>query len=330
MPQSFGWFTYAPRPSGFFAPSNQAVLHQEAALGDRPLATSPWFAAASAAAIGGLTLIEPRSLGLAARAAYRITTAALTGAYTAAIMPAGVPAGMPARYTDAPCPPMLAVPVDAGLWASAGLVTGGVTMGLADQFEALDARMVDWLTDRGVSRPRWWLAGVGVAMVAAGWASDRVEARSLQRDVLDGAQEDTGHEDLAPAEPAVVALLDALIQPGIPGAEALRVQLESAQQRDAGAGFMTDAYLVAGQDTPRIAPRTQLWPVKGRFTREGVVFEIELQIHEGRLESLSLVLAEEMYGPDSEADHSEAIDSLSAWPEPSELELITERADPLP
>lgn len=294
------------------------------------LATSPWFAAASAATIGGLTLIEPRHLGRGARSAYRITTAALTGAYTAATLPPGVPAGLPARYTDAPGAPMLALPLDAGLRTSAALAAGGLTLALAEPLEALDARITGWLTERGASRPRWWMAGVGVALVAAGWVSDRAEARALQRAVMEGAEhpdEDGGH---GPVDPAVAAILDALLQPGVPGAEALRLQLKTVEQQDAGTGFGTDVFLVVHPDTPRIAPRTQTWPVRARFTRDGVIHEIELQIHEGRLGSLSLMLADEMYGPDSEVDHDEAISSLTAWPSVDDLELITEDADPLP
>ncbi|MGM7666403.1 hypothetical protein [Microbacterium sp. A93] len=305
MPQNFGWSADAPPP----------------------LAASPWFAAASAAAIGGLSLIEPRGLGSGAKAAYRITTAALTGAYTAATLPPGTTAGMPARYTDGPRGQF--IPLATIGRGSAALATGGLALGLAEPLEALDARLTDWLTERGVSRPRWWLAGVGVAMVAAGWASDRAEARGLQRTVLQHAGapgEDGGH---GPVDPAIAAILDALLKPGIPGAEALRIQLETVEQQDVDAGFMTDAYLVVHPDTPRVTPRTQVWPVKARFQRGNALFEIELQIHEGRVESLSLMLADEMYGPDSEVDHVAAISALTAWPETEELEFVAESADPL-
>lgn len=328
MPQNFGWFASAPRSSNAFAPSSQAVLHQEAALGSRPVAASPWFAAASVAAIGGLTLIEPRHLGSGARAVYRITTAALTGAYTAATLPAGITAGMPARYSDGPHGQFIPLG-DVGR-GSAALATGGLALGLADPLEALDARIVGWLDERGVSRPRWWMAGVGVALVAAGWASDRAEARALRRVLPEGAEIPDEDDGQGPADPAVAAILGALLQPGVPGAEALRIQLETVEQQDVDSGFVTDAFLVAHPDSPRVSPRRQTWPVKGRFTRDGVVFEVELQIHEGRLESLSIMLAEEMNGPDSEVDYDEAINSLTAWPVPEELEFITEDADPLP
>lgn len=316
MPQNFGWFAYAPLSGQAFTPP-------------QPLAASPWFAAASAAALGGLTLIEPRHLGPGAQAAYRITTAAITGAYTAATLPAGTTVGMPARYTDGPSGQF--IPLGTIGRGSAALAAGGLALGLADPLEALDARITGWLTERGVRRPRWWMAGVGVAMVAADWALDRAELRSLQRAQESTLQnfEDT-NEDLSPADPAMVTVLDALLQPGVPGVEALRVQLDSAQQRDAEAGFMTDAYLAVGEDSPRIAPRTQVWPVKARFQRGDAVFEVELQIHDGRLESLAIMLAEEMYSPESEVDQDEAIDSLTAWPAVEELELVTETADPLP
>ncbi|VXA90909.1 hypothetical protein [Citricoccus sp. K5] len=296
------------------------------------LATSSAFAVASAAAIGGLTLIEPRHLGPGAQAAYRITTAALTGAYTAATLPVGTTVGMPARYTDGPRGQFIPL-VDIGR-GSAALAAGGLSLGLAEPFEALDARITDWLADRGVRRPRWWMAGVGVAMVAAGWASDRAEARALQRALQRGADEYTEDGGHGPVDPAVAAILDVLLQPGIPGTEALRLQLETAEQQGTAiqqdAEFMTDAFLVVHPDTPRITPRTQTWPVKARFQRGDALFEIELQVHGGQLDSVSLMLADEMFGPDSPVDHEAAIESITAWPDPEELELVTEAADPLP
>ncbi|MGW9550992.1 hypothetical protein ACWG8W_08055 [Citricoccus zhacaiensis] len=330
MPQNFGWFAYAPRSGSTFAPSTKAVLYQDSNASPRRLAASRCFAAASAAAFGGLTLVEPRGLGLGAKAAYRITTAAVTGAYTAATMPAGTTVGMPARYTDGPSGQF--IPLGTIGRGSAALAAGGLALGLADPLEALDARITGWLTERGVRRPRWWMAGIGMAMVAAGWASDRAEARALQR-ALQGADEYTDDGGHGPVDPAVAAVLDALLQPGIPGAEALRIQLATVEQQGTAgqqdAEFMTDAFLVAHPDTPRVTPRTQVWPVKARFQRGDAQFEIELQIHEGRLESLAIVLAEEVYCPESEVDQDEAIDSLTAWPMIEELELVTETADPL-
>jgi hypothetical protein len=322
MPKDFGFVAHAPWSGGAFAPSNHAVLHSRSYLPPARLAATPLFGVLSATAIGGLTLIEPRNLGNGAKAAYRIATAALTGAYTAATLP-------------------LDIPIGTGQRSSIGVAAGGATMGLADQLEALDAAMVDWLTTRGVRRPRWWLAGAGATMVAAGWAADRAEQRSLQKALLKGADGDWDEEaDLGPADPAVVAILDALLRPGVPGVEALRIQLDSVRQRNPGVPeglppdaleglFATDAHLAVDGDAPRVVPRTQVWPVKARFTRNGASFEIELQIHEGRLASLSLMVADEMYGPDSDVDHDEAIGLLTAWPEVDELEFLTETADPL-
>ncbi|WP_313816667.1 hypothetical protein [Citricoccus sp.] len=314
MTESFGWFADAPLSGQTFAPPP-------------PLAARPLFAVASAAAFGGLSLVEPRPLGSGARAAYRITTAALTGAYTAAILPAGTTAGMPARYMGGPRGQF--VPLCSIGRGSAALAAGGLMLGLADPLEALDARITGWLTEHGVRRPRWWMAGVGVAVVAAGWAADRADLRSLQRSHEEALQAFEDTDEIGPADPAMTAVLAALLQPGVTGVEALRVQLGSVQQRDAEAGFMTDAYLAVGEDTPRIAPRTQVWPVKARFQRGEAAFEIELQIHEGRLESLAIMLADEPSSPGSEVDQDEAINSLTAWPAVEELDLVTETADPL-
>ncbi len=338
MTKTLGWLARSPLSRGTFAPSDRAVLRTDPEPVADPTA-SPWFLAASSLAVAGLTLVEPRNLGPGARAAYRITTAALAGAYTAATLPTvGVPAGMPARYADGPGAVMLTDPLGAAGRGSVGLAVGGLTLGLADQLEALDGKLVDWLSDRGARRPRWWMAGVGLALTAAGWAGDRAEGRALQRALLEAAEGADSGEDLRPADPAVVGLLDALLLPGVPGAEALRIQLETLQQQELGGGFLTDALLVAGDDTPRITPRMQVWPVKGRFARDGVVFEVELQINDGRLESLSIMIADEMYAVDDVADHEgeeaidtdAAIDALDAWPAVRELEIVTEDADPIP
>ena len=94
--------------------------------------------------------------------------------------------------------------------------------------------------------------------------------------------------------------------------------------------YCKDVYLAVNEDAPRITPRTQLWPVTARFSLDGAVFEIELQIHEGRLGSLSIMVADETFGPDSDRDHEEVIGLLTAWPEVSDLQIRTETADPLP
>lgn len=322
MSKDFGWFAQAPWSRGVFAPSDTAVLTDAPCPPPARIAAAPFFGALSAAAIGGLTLIEPRTLGGGARAAYRIATAAISGAYTATTVP-------------------LDAPLDVAQRASIGVAAGGATLGLADPLEALDARMVDWLAARGVRRPRWWLAGISAAIVAAGWAADRAELRGLQRALQEHADRLEDEPPLGPVDPAVRAILGVLLRPEVPGAEALRLQLESVQQQNLGVPeglpadvldgvFPTDVYLTVDEDAPRITPRTQLWPVTARFSLDGAVFEIQLQIHEGRLGSLSIMVADETFGPDSDMDYEEVIGLLTAWPDVSDLQIRTETADPLP
>ena len=99
MSKDFGWFPQARWSREVFAPSDTAVLTDAPCPPPARIAAAPFFGVLSAAATGGLTLIEPRSLGGGARAAYRIAMAAVTGAYTAATVP------LEPRWTRASGPP---------------------------------------------------------------------------------------------------------------------------------------------------------------------------------------------------------------------------------
>jgi hypothetical protein len=286
-----------------------APLVRERTFGfiDRPrLAESPVFAAASTAAVLGLTLVDPRRLGGAAQAAYRLATAAFTGGYVAATVPADLPVGTGTR-------------------AAVGLATGGLTVGLADQAEALDARISDWLEGRGVDRPRWAMAGLGAAAVLAGYAWDRAGTHRL-RAALEAAGDADAEDELRPVTPEVRAVLEALLVDGVPGAESLRRQLGSVRERVQGEGFFTDAWFEVDEEAPRVSPRTQVWPVTGLFQQDGTWLEAQLQVHRGRLESLSLSLADDRAGDEPDW---EAPERLGRWPRVDELEIVVESADPV-
>jgi hypothetical protein len=286
-----------------------APLVRERTFGfiDRPrLAESPVFAAASTAAVVVLTLIDPRRLDGAAQAAYRLATAAFAGGYVAATVPADLPVRTETR-------------------AAVGLATGGITVGLADQAEALDARISDWLRGRGVGRPRWAMAGLGAAAVVAGHAWDRAGMQRL-RAALEAAGNADADDELRPVTPEVRSVLEALLVDGVPGVDALRRQLGSVRERVQGAGFVTDVWFEVDEEAPRISPRTQVWPVTGLFQQDGTWLEAQLQVHQGRLESLSLSLADDQAGgePDWEAP-----ERLDRWPRVDELEIVVESADPV-
>jgi hypothetical protein len=291
------WPSFAPlvreRPFGFI---------------DRPrLAESPAFAAASTAAVVGLTLLDPRGLSGDARTAYRLASAVFAGGYVAATVPADLPVGTETR-------------------AAVGVATGGLTVGLADQAEALDARISDWLKGRGVGRPRWVMAGLGAAGVLAGFAWDRAEKKRLLA-ALEVAGQAEADVELRAVTPPVRAILEALLVDGVPGVESLRRQLDALQEQSQGEGFSSDAWFAVDEDAPRISPRTQVWPVTGRFQWGGVWFEAQVQVHGGQLDSLSLSVAEDQ--ADVEPDWETAAELLDHWPRVDELEILVETAAPL-
>jgi hypothetical protein len=290
-----GWPSFAP-----------LVRERDVGFIDRPrLAEHPVFAAAATAAVVGLTLIDPRRLDGAAQAAYRLANAAFTGGYAASTVPADLPVGTETR-------------------AAVGTATGGLALGLADQFEGLDRQLSDWLTSRGVTRPRWVMAGLGAAGVLAGYAWDRAERNRLLAG-LEAAGDVEAPVDLRPVTAEVRAILEALLVDGVPGVDTLRRQLDSVQEQWQGEGFSSDAWLEVDEDAPRISPRTQVWPVTGRFHWDGVWFEAQLQIHQGQIESLSLVTADDQAG--GEPDWEIASGLLDRWPRVDELALVVEVAD---
>jgi hypothetical protein len=292
-----GWPSFAP-----------LVRERDFGFIDRPrLAERPVFAAAATAAVVGLTLINPRRLDGATQAAYRLATAAFAGGYVAATVPADLPMGTETR-------------------AAVGTATGGLALGLADQFEGLDGQVSDWLAGRGVARPRWVLAGLGAAGVLAGYAWDRAERDRLLAG-LEAAGDAEAPVDLRPVTAEVRAILEALLVDGVPGVEALRQQLDSVQEQWQGEGFSSDAWFEVDEDAPRISPRTQVWPVTGRFRWDGVWFEAQLQIHRGRIESLALVTADDQAG--GEPDWETASELLDRWPRVDELALVVEAPDPV-
>lgn len=226
----------------------------------------------AAGAVGALTLIEPRRLGPWTRAAYRVGTAAVSGLLVA--------------DTTTEEGALLDPALD-------GLLTGGVTLGLMDLSEHLDHRIVGGLQRLGVSRPRLLLAGIGAAGAAAlylvptpTWAER-------------GGELAPSEDDQATVEmpEQVRALIAALLAPPADGgdhagAPALRTQLDSTRVIDVGSGS-SDVMLVVERAERLAVPWNQTWPVTGRFDQGGFCFSLELQIDEGRLGMLSVMVLDE-------------------------------------
>ena len=124
----------------------------------------------------------------------------------------------------------------------------------------------------------------------------------------------------------VRAILEHLIREDVPGATALRQQLQSVQHSSPEMTAPTDVELEVDEDAPQAVPCTQVWPVQGRFERDGVELAIELQIHRGHLSMISLMTADA--ATDEEIDLAEqeraltVLEELTEWPEVSEIRLV--------
>ncbi|WP_114855500.1 hypothetical protein [Brachybacterium sp. YJGR34] len=258
---------------------------------------------AAAGAVGALTLIEPRRLGPGPRAAYRVGTAVVSGALAAD------------TAQDAP----LLDPV------RDGVVAGGITLGLMDVLERIDARTVDSLAALGVRRPRVLLAALGAAGTAAVCALPRLTGPIERRG---GTEEGFAEGETAPLPCEVRALLAALLAPGPadpPGAAALRDQLEAARAVDPG--YLDGDVQIHVEDPERLAvPRTQIWPVAGEFSHAGFRYELQLQVEEGRLGMLTVMVRAD------EARLAQALEHLASpgfvLPDPSALTLRRETEVP--
>ena len=291
-------------------------------------ASTPVFGALSAAAVAGLTLVEHRNLGPVAKAAYRLAYAGFAGLYGAAITEQqNLVATSQALLGDED-----SFPPEALRPSVVGPLAAGATLGLAELNETIDGKIVDWVRDRGVSHPRAILAAGAAVMVGAMWFADRRVAQKAALD-MDG-QEGLEPSPSQPLEPQVRAILEGMLRDELPGAAALRQQLESVQHRDPWPEFMTDLELEVDEEAPRAVPYTQVWPVQGRFTRDGVELAIELQIHQGRLSMISVMVpgldADEDLDPFAEAPQEEslqerglvAVEEMTEWPEVTEVRFV--------
>ena len=300
------------------------------------IASTPAFGALSAAAVAGLTLVEHRNLGPVAKAAYRLAYAGFAGVYGAAITQQQnvVSTAKALLIEDEPFPPESIRP------SVVGPLAAGATLGLAELNEAIDGKVVDWIGNRGVSHPRALLAGVGAALMGAMWFIDRRETLQMTHD-LDAQEMEPGPSQ--PLDRRVIAILERLLRDDLPGAVALRQQLDSVLQLHPELSSDTDLELEVDEDAPRAVPYTQVWPVQGRFTRDGVELAIELQIHQGRLSMISLMVPDAAWGADGgeeDADYAEGseqvsdpgrahtiLEEMTEWPEVAEIRFVMDGQD---
>lgn len=259
--------------------------------------------AAAAATIGGLSLIEPRRLGPWSRAAYRIGTAGVSGLLVADTT----------REEEV----MLSRGLD-------GVIIGAATLGLMDLVEHLDARIVDAMGRRGISRPRLVLAALGAAGTVAMYALDTYRASEEHGTEI---EEDVEERELPTPVRDLVDLLLAAEGTDLPGAAALHAQLPEANAHGPSEEA-AEVWLSVPETAERAVPRQQTWPVRGVFTQKGHRFQAELQIDDGLLSMLSIVLADDI----EEADVDAALEHLSgtdfSLPGSDEIKIVRETATP--
>lgn len=210
--------------------------------------------------------------------------------------------------------------------------TAGVTIGLAEPLERMDARIHDGLVRRGVKRPRLALAVTSALFGAASMLVDLV-----WRNRADAAETNTDFAEELSVESTVmteeVRHLVSLLLSGTDdfGAAALRTQLATARLEGyvgedenafyPGIGFVVDDAL------PRAVPGDANFPVIGRYhPLDGHSFDVYLSIQDGKLASLSIGEGDDWSAEALEDWESSgrSVQEIQGWPTPGELALLIE------
>lgn len=274
-----------------------------------PLASRRTRMLIAAGVSGALTLIEPRDLGPWQRAAYRTAVSVGSGLLGADLAREDEPIMDPARD---------------------GLLMGGLTMGLMDLTEHVDGKIVDILEDVGVPRPRLAMAVVNAASAALLYAKTPVGDGWL---AASDAFEEPEPQDLPEPVRELIGLLLAAPEGGeeLPGAPTLREQLAGVRTQDLGYPS-SDVLLIVEDAEHLVVPHQQTWPATGSFEREGITYRLELQIGDGVLSMLSVMVDDETFADEAGVVDDEqleaVIESLSSpdfrWPRPAEITVQTE------
>lgn len=292
------------------------------------------YGLAAAAAVGGLTLLDPHARRGRERRALAELEAAVSGTFLAAETASALHTAAIADGEVAPSPAARA------LRGLGGLAVGGAVAAVALRATGLndrvDGAVVRGLQRAGVPAPRVALAAAAsLAMLLA-----NEDARRTRRDAVElavtgpaGLDEDTVDE----VEPEATAelpvevrvLLETLLDPALaegrdlPGAEALRSQLPHARTVTSVAEAIREAGEVpdwvplvvqTDDDIRRAVPNDCVWPVRGRFasgSAGGHELELRLQVIDGEIGALTVTLP-----ADAEADSDawDAFQEIESFP----------------
>lgn len=260
---------------------------------------------ACVASTAALTLVDPRTLNEKTRKQYQVANAAVAGllSFTEPTTPTS-PSFIKRLGINA-------VTMAGSYWLASGIL------------DRADTAVHEFLARRGVQHPRR-----AMALTAAGSTLGSLVLNRITAKIEENAQQYTEAEDqeitLDPVNGHVQAIVNQLLAEDRPGAEALRTQLETAQQLNLGAeDVASEAYFVVEDSAPRTVPREQQWPVSARFTRGDYSFVLTLQITDGQLAALNVGLGDDLDGAE-EADLDKASQQLTTWPVPDELEISVE------
>ncbi len=276
----------------------------------------------TSAATGALALVDPAALGPRARFALRLANAGLGAVIVWASL-----RDEPQLQAD--------TSLRGGLTAGAA----GLTLAAAELGEAADARFQHRLRRAGVPAPRVAMALGAVAATAASWwfskrSADQRELEELERLFTDEQSPfETVLVDVPGPIRAVVAAL--LERTEDHGSYELRAQLQLARATTLADRTDEAIDLVASfavpDGSPLAVPGNANFPVIGRFTWGGQVFETVLSAQEGRLANVSLVPAGDWTDVELAAWYDQDFDEaeLPAWPDPADLEFLVETREGL-
>lgn len=259
--------------------------------------TSSAFGIVATAVMGALPLIDPFKLNSNTRRALHAATAAATGIYTAVTVDRNNTTLVPLR-------------------AVAGLAAAAVALRFADAGDALDSRMVQKLRSAGVRHPRRWMAAGAAALTFAAYLADRAAARKEEYEAVSDL------ERLRPVGPAVRNLVEGILRAAdVAGADALRAQLEVAQEIYWLDGFSSTAQFRVPDELPRAVPHNQVFPVRAMYTApNGLRLQVLLQVFDGKIDHLAIDAAD--------PENMDSVDDfLDAWPDLSAVTYLLDRPD---
>lgn len=282
---------------------------------DRQGRFAPRTIAASALALGALSLPDQTRMSPGRRHLLRLARSTYVGWYTADM----------ARHTPLPSVPAPLFGAVAG--AAAALATAPVD-------EASDRWLADRLGSWGVRRPRLAMALIGAGMGALLALDQQRQQSSQDQELLDPEDLFETVEVPEAARALVTAMLEAVVAedaaaPGLDGAAAiLGEQLEQAKASVLRHELMyTDVFFSDLEDTTRVVPHAQTWPVRAHFEAGDVPMMVELTIGDGRLGGLSIMHRDQDLGEDDPRWEVELLDVLETWPAPHEVRLVVETAE---